>query len=165
MTKRDPGSSTTTGTGEGELVLTRIFDASRELVFRAWTDPRHLAQWWGPNGFTTPVCEMDVRPGGAFLFHMCGPDGTIYPNKGMFHEVVPPERLVVTTSAFEDEAGIPQLELRNTVTFAEHDGKMRLTLHAVVVKASSKMAGPLAGMEQGWSQSLDRLATALATAA
>lgn len=147
-----------------ELIITRIFDAPRELVFKAWTDPRHVAQWWGPAGFINPVCELDLRPGGAIRIHMQGPDGVLYPSQGVFHEIVEPERLVFTSRAFEDEAGHPQLEVLNTVTFAEHDGKTKLTLQAVVVKATPEMARSLAGMEEGWNQSLDRLAEELARA-
>lgn len=150
-----PDPATESG-GHG-LVMTRIFDAPRELVFKVWTDPGHVAQWFGPVGFTIPVCEMDVRPGGALLILMRGPDGVIYPNKGVFHEVVEPERLVFTTSAFEDEAGVPQLEARNTVTFAEHNGQTHVTLHAVVTRATPEVAGALAGMEEGWSQTFDKL--------
>ncbi len=146
---------------ERELIITRVFDAPRELVFKAWTDPKHVAQWWGPKDFTNPVCELDVRPGGAILIHMRGPDGVVYPMKGVFHEIAPPERLVFTTSAFEDEAGNPQLEDRTTVTFAEHDGKTKLTVQAVVTKAAPAVEGALAGMEAGWNESLDRLAEAL----
>ena len=80
-----------------EVTITRLFDAPRALVFKAWTDPKQLAQWWGPHGFTTPVCEVDVRPGGALLIHMRGPDGVVYPNKGVFHEIVEPDRLVFTS--------------------------------------------------------------------
>lgn len=111
-----------------DLVITRIFDAPRERVFKAWTDPRQVARWWGPHGFTDLNCEMDVRPGGAFCIQMRGPDGVVYPNHGVFREIVEPERLVVSTSAFEDENGNPQLEVLTTVTFAEHNGKTKLTL-------------------------------------
>ncbi len=135
-----------------KLVLTRIFDAPREIVFKAWTDPKHLAQWWGPRGFTNPVCEIDVRPGGAIRIDMRGPDGVVYPMSGAFHEIVPPERLVFTSSAFNG-----QIEVHNTVTFAEVDGKTKLTLRAVVVKSTPEVAAALAGMEEGWSQSLERL--------
>src|ERR1700722_3962453 len=72
---------------ERELKITRVFDAPREVVFKAWTDPKLLAQWWGPKGFTNPVCELDARPGGAIRVHMRGPDGTVYPMGGMFHEI------------------------------------------------------------------------------
>jgi uncharacterized protein YndB with AHSA1/START domain len=147
-----------------ELILTRVFDAPRALVFRAWLDPRHLARWWGPRGFTNPVCEVDARPGGGFLLHMRAPDGTVYPTRGVFHEIVEPERLVFSTSAFEDEAGIPRLAVRNTVTFAEHEGQTILTLRAVVVKAAPGVEEALGGMAEGWRQSLDRLADLLGPA-
>ena len=149
---------------ERVLVITRVFDAPRELVFKAWTDPKHVAHWWGPNGFTNPVCELDVRPGGAILIHMRGPDGVVYPMKSVFHEIVEPERLVFTTSSFEDEDGNPQLEVLNTVTFAEHNGKTKLTLQARVMKSTPEVAVPLAGMEEGWSESLERLGEHLAKA-
>ena len=147
---------------ERELVITRVFDAPRELVFKAWIDPKHVAQWWGPRGFTNPVCELDVRPGGAIYIEMTGPDGIAIPNRGMFHEVVEPERLVFSTIVFEDEDGHPNVEVLNTITFADHEGsKTKLTLQAVVMKATPQMAGPLSGMSQGWNESLDRLAEAL----
>ena len=82
-----------------ELTLTRILDAPRELVFKLWTEPHHLAQWWGPHGFTNPVCELDARAGGAIRVHMRAPDGTTFPMGGAFEEIVPPKRLVFTTSA------------------------------------------------------------------
>lgn len=147
-----------------ELVITRIFNAPRALVFKVWTDPKHLAQWWGPNGYTNPVCTVDLRPGGALYIEMTGEDGVAIPNKGVFHEVTPPERLVFTTTAFEDEHGIPQLEILNTVIFEDDDGKTRLTLRARVIQAAPEMAVSLSGMEQGWNESLDRLADELANA-
>jgi uncharacterized protein YndB with AHSA1/START domain len=147
-----------------DLVITRVFDAPRELVYKAWTDQRLLARWWGPRGFTNPVCEIDVRPGGGIRIDMTGPDGTVYPMKGLFHEIAPPGRLVITTSAFEDVGGKALLEVLNTVTFAELVGKTELTMHAVVVKSSPETEAALDGMEEGWSQSLDRLAEELAKA-
>ena len=159
------GRSSAAKERQRELVITRVFDAPRDLVYKAWTDPQHVAQWWGPKGFTNPVCELDVRPGGAIRIDMRGPDGVVYPMKGVFHQIVEPERLVLTTSAFEDEAGNPRLEVLNTVTFAEHDGKTKLTLHAVVVKSTPEVAAALDGMEEGWSQSLDRLGDYVATRA
>lgn len=141
-----------------EVTITRLFDAPRELVFRAWTDPKQLAQWWGPHGFTNPVCELDVRPGGTIRIDMRGPDGVVYPNKGVFHEIVEPDRLVFTTSTFVDTEGNPQLEVLNIVTFAELSGKTKLTLQAVVVKSTPEVDAALAGMEEGWNQSLERLA-------
>jgi uncharacterized protein YndB with AHSA1/START domain len=140
-----------------DLVLTRIFDAPRELVFKAWTEPERLRRWWGPKGFTNPVCEVDVRPGGAMRIHMRGPDGVVYPMTGVFHEIIEPERLVFSSSAL-DKNGNPLFEVLTTVTFSEHGGKTKLTLHASVEKATAEGAPHLAGMEQGWNQTLDRLA-------
>jgi uncharacterized protein YndB with AHSA1/START domain len=146
---------------ERELIISRVFDAPRERVFKAWTDPDDMAQWWGPYGFTNPVCELDVRPGGAIRIDMRGPDGTLYPMKGVFHEISEPAVLVFTSSAFDNEEGNPQLEVLNTVTFIGHLGTTRLALKATVVKATSAVEAALDGMEEGWSQSLDRLADLL----
>jgi uncharacterized protein YndB with AHSA1/START domain len=76
-----------------EIVFTRVFDAPRRMVWEAWTDPKQLVLWWGPRGFTTTIDEMDVRVGGVWKLVMHGPDGTDYPNKSIFTEVVPNERL------------------------------------------------------------------------
>lgn len=157
MAVSDVRSSAATNAAKRELVITRVIDAPRERVFKAWIDPEQLAQWWGPKGFTNPVCELDARPGGHIRIDMRGPDGVVYPMKGVVHEIVEPERLVFTSSAFHDEAGKPQLEALNTVRFAEHNGKTKLTLRAVVVHSTPEVAGALAGMEPGWNQSLDRL--------
>ena len=154
-------SSITARPKANDLVITRIFDAPRDLVFKAWTDAKHVAGWWGPDGFTIPVCELDVRPGGAMLIQMVGPDGTVYPGKGVYHEVVPPERLVFTSSAFENAEGIFGLEVLHTITFADDNGKTKLTLHAVVIRATPEVSAALAGMEPGWNQGLDHLAETL----
>ena len=127
------------------------------MVFRAWTDPERLKRWWGPKGFTNPVCEVDVRPGGAIRIDMRAPDGVVYPMTGTFIEIVEPERLVFTSSAL-DNNGEPLFEVLNTVTFAEEGGKTKLTVHARVSKVKGEAAPHLAGMEQGWSMTLDRLA-------
>jgi len=151
-TKSNPASAP----AEREFVFTRVFDAPRELVFKAWTDPKHVAQWWGPHGFTNPVCELDVRPGGGIRIQMRGPDGTVYPMTGVFDEIVEPERLVFTSAAL-DEEGNPLFEVLNTVTFAAQDGKTTLTLQPRVVKRTAEAAPYLQGMEAGWTQSLERL--------
>ena len=141
---------------EKELVLKRVFNAPRERVWKAWTDPRQLAQWWGPAGFTNPVCEADVRPGGAIRIDMRGPDGAVYPMTGVYREVVAPERLVFAASAL-DEKGRPLFEVLNTVTFAKQGGKTLLTVRAQVVNKTAGADAYLEGMEAGWSQSLVRL--------
>lgn len=149
---------------ERELVITREIAAPRELVFAAWTDPRHVAHWWGPKDFTNPVCEVDARPGGALLIHMRAPDGVIHPIRGTFLEVVPPARLVFRTAALEDELGNAQLEVINTVTFEAIGAATKLTLRAAIVTATDAAAAALDGREAGWNQSLDRLADYVAAA-
>ena len=143
-----------------ELVITRVFDALRSLIFKAWVDPKHLAQWWGPHGFTNPVCELDVRPGGAIRIHMRGPDGTVYPMTGVYREIVEPERLVFTSAALDQE-GQPLFEVLNTVIFAKQGGKTTLTTKARVVKSNDGAAPYLKGMEAGLTQTLECLAAFL----
>jgi uncharacterized protein YndB with AHSA1/START domain len=142
--------------GEGTVVIKRVFNAPRALVWQAWTDPQMMAQWFGPRGFTNPVCQLDVRVDGRLYIVMRGPDGADYPMKGVFTEVVAPERLVFTNIAV-DQAGRHLLEGETIVTFAEHGGKTELvvTSHAVgLVPFAPQM---LAGMEAGWTQSIDKL--------
>lgn len=148
---------------ERELTITRVFDAPRALVFKVWTDPKHLAQWWGPHGFTNPVCEWDVRPGGRIRVDMRGPDGTVYPMSGVYQEIIEPERLVFMTAAL-DRAGNPMFEILNTVTFTEHAGRTTLTLQAKVMKTTAAAAPHLSGMKMGWSQSFERLQAHVAKA-
>ncbi|HLJ83041.1 MAG TPA: SRPBCC domain-containing protein [Candidatus Eremiobacteraceae bacterium] len=139
-----------------EVVVERTFDASRERVFKAWTDPKLVQRWWGPHDFTNPVCEIDARPGGAIRVHMQGPDGTIYPMTGIYKEVVEPERIVFTTTPLDDK-GKPLFEVLTTVTFVERAGKTHVSVHNRVLSATAGADMYLQGMEAGWSQSLDRL--------
>jgi len=146
---------------EWDLVITRVFDAPRELVFKAWTETRHVAQWWGPKGFTNPVCEMDVRAGGGIRIHMRAPDGVVYPMTGVFEEIVAAERLVFVASALDGD-GKSMFDVLTTVIFAEQRGKTTLTLQLRVIKATAQAPQYLKGMEMGWMQSLDRLGDHLA---
>jgi uncharacterized protein YndB with AHSA1/START domain len=142
--------------GEGTVVLTRVFDAPRDLVWQAWTDPKMMAQWFGPRGFTASVPELDVRVGGALRIVMHGPDGNDYPMKGVFTEVTAPGRLVFSNIAVDND-GNHLLEGETTVTLTEQDGKTTMTMksHAIgLVPISTQM---LAGMEAGWTQSIDKL--------
>ena len=141
---------------ERELTITRLFEAPRAVVFKAWTDAAQLAQWWGPRGFTNPVCEIDPRVGGAIRIHMRSPDGSIYPMSGEVREIVPPERLVFTNNALDD-AGHSIIEGLTTVTFAEEGGKTRLTLHTRGSAMTEQAVGYIKGMEMGWTQSIDKL--------
>jgi uncharacterized protein YndB with AHSA1/START domain len=139
-----------------DLTLVRKFDAPRDLVFKAWTDPVHLAKWWGPAGFTNTLKKWEAKPGGAILLDMNAPDGAIYPMGGSFVEVAPPERLVFKSAAL-DEKGEAILESLNTVSFADEGGKTRLTMQTRVLSKRGKADQYLKGQKEGWSQSLDRL--------
>jgi uncharacterized protein len=145
-----------------EVTITRIFDAPKELVFKAWTSPEHMRQWWGPHGFTNPVCELDAKPGGAMRIRMDAPDFPEHWMAGTFKEVVAPERLVFTARAFLDENGNGGIETTNTVLLEEINGKTKLTLHIVVDKLKPEFSFASEGMHEGWSQSLDKLIAHLA---
>jgi len=149
---------------EREITITRTFDAPRALVFKAWTDAKELAQWWGPKGFTNPVCEIDPRVGGALRIHMRSPDGGIYPMKGEIREIIAPERFVFTNIAV-DAAGNPIIDGLTTVTFADEGGKTKLTLHTRGSALVDYAAAYLQGMEMGWTQSIDKLEAMLARGA
>jgi len=156
----DARNSVATGPEDRVLVITRIIDAPRSLVFRAWTEPEHLMRWWGPRGFTLPSCKIDLRPGGAYRFHMRGPEGDDHWSQGVFREVVEPERLVLAGSWADADGNPASPETLLTVTFEDHGGKTRLTLHQAVfesVTARDSHRG-------GWTSSLERLAEYLAQA-
>jgi uncharacterized protein YndB with AHSA1/START domain len=144
-----------------EVTMTRVFDAPRRLVFQMWTDPQHMAQWWGPAGFTNPVCEVDARTGGAMRILMRAPNGDDHLMTGVFHEVVPPERLVFTTTPV-DPAGKPLLEGRTTVVFVEDHGRTTVTVQTRAIGFVPQAERMLNGMEPGWRQSLERLDALLA---
>jgi len=150
------------------VLITRIFDAPRELVWKAWTDPRHFKRWWGPKDYTCPFCEMDLRVGGKYLNCMRSPEGQDYWSTGVYREIIPMERIVFT-DCFADENGnvVPgthyglspdyPLEMLVTVLFEDHDGKTKMTLEHMGLPA-----GPDSdGANQGWSESLDKLAESL----
>lgn len=139
-----------------EFVFTHEFAAPRERVWQAWSDPAHLARWWGPHGFTNPACEVDLHPGGALRIVIHGPDGTDYRMAGVFREIVPPERLAFTSMV--DDGEQVHFEVLMTVTFAAQGSRTRLTVQARVIRATDAAAKYLAGMEQGWAQRLQRLA-------
>ncbi|HEV8575243.1 MAG TPA: SRPBCC domain-containing protein [Dehalococcoidia bacterium] len=156
---------------ERTLVIERVFDAPRELVWKAWTDPEQAMRWWGPKGFTSPACEIDFRVGGKCLFAMQSPDfneGRPIWSTGVYREIVPLERIVVTDS-FADENGnvVPAthygmtedfpLEMLVTVTFEDVDGKTRMTLRHEGLPAGEMKDG--AGV--GWNESFDKLAASL----
>jgi uncharacterized protein YndB with AHSA1/START domain len=154
-------TSAMTEPSQWDLVMTRVFDAPRELVFKVWTDAGHMAQWWGPKGFTNPVCELDVRAGGAIRIHMRAPNGVEHPMTGVFREIIQPERLVFVSSAL-DGNGNAMFDVLSTVTFADQRGKTLLTLQLRVIRTTAQAPQYLKGMEMGWRMSLDRLGEHLA---
>lgn len=145
-------------TEERVLILSRIFDAPRSLVFKVWTQPEHLARWWGPHGYTVISYKADVQPGGTFRFGIRSPEGTEHWAHGVYREVIAPERLVFTT-AWEHPDGTPKHETQVTLTFADKDDKTKLTLRQAVFE--SVTARDL--HRGGWSSTLDLLAEYLAT--
>lgn len=146
-----------------DLVISRTFRAPRALVWQAWTDPAHIVKWWGPHRYTTPRAEIDLRPGGTVRLDMQAPDGSVTPVTGTVDEAVAPERLVTTTRLEQD--GVVMLEVQHTVTFEDRDAETRVTLRARVIRATGAAAGAIAGMDEGWNQSLDRLVSYTTTAA
>ena len=138
------------------LVLTRVFDAPRDLVFKAWTERDRLERWWGPKGFTTPRCEVDVRPGGKIHIDMRGPDGTVYPMFGEYREIDEPRRLVFSSWA-PNANGVAMFELLNEVAFADLGGKTEMTLRVRAVKVTGDAPAPLQGMAQGFTEMIERL--------
>lgn len=142
------------------LVLKRLIRAPRERVFRAWTDPERFAAWWGPHTFTAPKAVLDARPGGRIDVLMQGPKDSPwekpFPMGGEFREVSPHDRLVFTTNSPDGRGGLAHENL-NEVTFADKDGGTELTLTVTVLRTTPEFAAALAGMEQGWTQSLEKL--------
>lgn len=145
-----------------ELVITRIFDAPRAIVFKAWSQPEHLMRWWGPHGFTCPVCEMDFRVGGRWRFCMRSPEGTDEWQQGVYREIVEPERIVFTYSFpqgsrgfTEESASKPGHQTTVTVNFADHNGnKTKLTVRQTNFESVAVRDDHV----RGWNESLDHLA-------
>jgi uncharacterized protein YndB with AHSA1/START domain len=141
------------------LVITRVFDAPRSLVFKAWTDPEHMVHWFGPKGFKSTVLKNELRPGGAYRIHMLGPDGDHW-TQGVYREVVPPERLVMVGSWADAHGNPTRPETTLTLLFEDHGGKTRLTLHNAVFESVTARDAH----KGGWTSSLERLAEYLAAA-
>jgi uncharacterized protein YndB with AHSA1/START domain len=152
-------SAATIDSAERVLVITRIFDAPRDLVFNAWSEPERLVQWFGPKGFTsTVVGSMDPRPGGAYRFHMRGPDGSDHWVQGAYHEILDPERIVCTYVWTDADGNPTRPETLLTLTFEEQVEKTKLTLHQAVFESVTARDAH----DEGWTSSLERLADYLA---
>lgn len=157
--------------GRPGLAMTRVFAAPRELVFKAWTEPERLKRWWGPRGYTVPYCEIDLCEGGVFLFCMRSPEGHDSWGRGVFREIVVPERIVFAMSFADAEGNVVPathygmsrewpLEALLTVAFEEEAGKTRVTLRYEGVPPGADGDGA----RQGWAEMLDGLAEYLTKA-
>jgi uncharacterized protein YndB with AHSA1/START domain len=147
-------------TADRELVISRIFNAPLELVFTVWTDPEHLAKWWGPNGFTNTIHKMDVKPGGEFLLTMHGPDGTDYPNKIVYDEVIKNKLLSWSHgSGIDDDPS----QFKVTVQFSAQDDKTLITMRMVFASKEAKdFVVEKHGAIEGNKQTMDKLEAYLA---
>jgi uncharacterized protein YndB with AHSA1/START domain len=149
--------------GEQIIVISRVFDAPRELVFAAFTDPKHVAQFWGPKLTTNSACKVDLRLGGKFRVEMRGPDGANYPCTGVYREIIAPERIVYASTTDDSNpcgAGLPPRSIV-TMTFTALGGKTKLTIHTLLQSAADRVAAIEGGFNSGWSESLDKLAAIL----
>ena len=144
---------TVTTPSDRQIVMTRVFDAPRDLVFEAHTSCEHMSRWWGPRKYEVSSCEMDFRPGGAWRFVLRGPDGEVPGFRGEFREIVPPERIVWT---FEWE-GMPGHVSVDTLTLEEQDGKTTLTATSVFDSVEDRDGMLESGMESGAAETYDRL--------
>lgn len=143
-------------TADRELVITRLLNAPRELLWKAWTDPKHLINWFGPKGFTNTFLECDIRPGGVWKFIMHGPDGVDYPNRIVFDKIVKPDYLTYTHGRFDG----PEM-FRVKVSFEEEAGKTRITMHSIF-PTTEALNGALNqakkyGALEGGNSTLDKL--------
>ncbi len=157
-----------------EFAFMRVFDAPRDLVWKAFTEPERLKHWWGPKGFTMLVCKVDLRPGGVFHYCMRSPDGQEMWGKWVYREIIPPERLVTVVSFTDAEGSLLRhpmspswpLEMLHTMTLSERDGKTTLSASAVPTNATEEerqtFHGAHKSMEAGFAGTLDQLDAYLA---
>ena len=154
------GAETARATRDREIVTTRTIEGPRRLVFEAYTDARHVAQWWGPNGFTTTTHSFEFRPGGVWDFTMHGPDGTDYPNRIEWREIVPPERIEYVHGESENDPNA----FNATVTLVDRGNTTDITLRAVFrTKKQRDEVVEKYGAIEGAKQTLGRLAAYIAT--
>lgn len=152
-TATKPGVTSYTTPTDREVVVTRVVDAPRRLVFEAWTDPRHIPNWLlGPEGWTMPVCELDLRPGGAWRYVWRKSDGSEMTMGGLVREVTPPERLVTT-----ERWGPEWPETVNTLTLTETGGRTTITLTITYPSKAARDAALESGMKGGMDESFARL--------
>ncbi len=154
-------SNIASSSAERELIITRIFDAPRDLVYKVWSDPAHMVKWLGPQGFSSTIERYDPRPGGAYRFYMRDPQGGDHWQQGVYREVTPPERFVCTYVWADAQGNPTRPETLLTVTFEDLGGKTRLTLRQGLFESVTARDDH----QGGWNSSLDRLADYLKVAA
>lgn len=141
-----------------EVVVSRLIDAPREVVFDAWVKPEKLAQWWGPHGFANPRCEIDPRPGGRIYIEMIRErDGRMFPLDGEVEIVEAPSRIVLRARGYNAANDQTTIEDRVTATFEDREGKTLVTVHLYVLDVAPAFAEAARRMDAGWSQSLQKL--------
>jgi uncharacterized protein YndB with AHSA1/START domain len=145
-----------------KLTITRNFNASLELVWNAWTDAKHIKQWWGPTGFTNPVCEWNPKRGNKIYIQMKAPDGVIYPMDGVFGEIVEKNKIVFTGSAL-DKNGDRLFEQMTTIVFKKDGNNTKLIVHCIFSNIKPEGLQHIGGAEIGWNMSLDKLVVLLGT--
>jgi uncharacterized protein YndB with AHSA1/START domain len=145
---------------EATVLMTRIFDAPRSRVFDAWTRAEHLGKWFAPKGFTISDCAADARPGGVFGMRWRAPSGGAYRVRGEYREVLAPERVVIACT-LEDDQGAFRLEERIEVSFEQTGSRTTLMLNSTARGTGARAPSVLAGMEKGWTQTVDRLGVLL----
>lgn len=146
-----------------EVTLTRVLNAPRELVYDVWTDPEHMKQWCGPTGFISPVCRVETKNGGKMYIEMQAPDHSIYPVHGYYHELVRPEKIVFVHDV-RDEADKHLFDIWHTITFKAEGAQTVLTVHAEAQNIKPEAMHFVEGMEEGWTQCIDKLENYVATA-
>jgi uncharacterized protein YndB with AHSA1/START domain len=156
-----------------EFVITRIINTPRALVFKAWTDPKQMARWWGPKDFKVIYSKMDLRPGGSYHYCMRTPDGHDMWGKFVYREIVKPERIIFVNSFSDEKGGLTRhpmspswpLEMLSTITFAEHAGKTTVTVRWAPLNPTEEerktFEGGFDSMRNGWSGTMDQLAAYL----
>ena len=170
-------SSTQAAESGNNFVISRVFDAPRDLLWKCFTDPEHMKQWWGPKGFTVLVSKMDLRPGGMYHYGMKAPDGTPMWGRMVYREIVPPEKIVFINSFSDEQGGMTRhpmaptwpIEMLSVFTFEEQPGgKTRFTVHWSPYNATDEerktFGAGQASMNQGWSGTLEQLEAYLAKA-
>lgn len=174
MTTKHAEKVTVTQPDDKSVVIERSFNAPRELVWKCWTEPKHLAAWFGPHGMTVPVCEQDLRAGGAWRITMRDPQGNDYPLKGIYREVKEPERLVSTVDVSEHPAswheqlgieGRPNYDIVWDISFTEKGGTTTVSIKTVFGRTDARDKFAKTGMAGGWAQSLEKLEAEIQRAA